>query len=108
MNMETQLDSLYASLAHPIRRGILDLLRHGPLLVSELAAHFNVSAPAITKHLHVLENTHLIMRKKVGRRQHIYLNGSTLLPAAEYLNRYQQHWDERLVALDRHVRSKEV
>lgn len=105
--MEVPLDTLYAALSHPIRRGILEHLQQESRLVHELAGRFDVSAPAISKHLRTLENAKLIYRKKRGREQHIFINGEVLQPAASYLQQYQAHWERQLDALNDYVKQKE-
>src|SRR3954469_16830648 len=62
-----QLDLAFGALAHPIRRGILARLSTGEATIAELARPFKVSAPAITKHMKVLEEAGLLSRKKQGR-----------------------------------------
>jgi DNA-binding transcriptional ArsR family regulator len=105
--MEISLDTTYNALSHPIRRGILEQLRQGSQLVHELAESFEVSAPAISRHLRILEGAQMIQREKRGREQHIYLNGQTLRPAATYLQQYQAHWEQQLDALNTYVKNKE-
>lgn len=101
------LDTIYSALSHPIRRGILEQLQKGSQLVHQLAQSFNVSSPAISKHLRILEDAQMIQREKHGREQHISLNGQALKPAATYLHQYEAHWERHLDALNEYVKNKE-
>jgi DNA-binding transcriptional ArsR family regulator len=81
-----ELDLIFSALGDPTRRDILQRLRTGVLTVSDLAAPYAISLPALLKHLKVLERANLISRHKDGRTVHVRLNKHTLRAAAEWVN----------------------
>lgn len=89
-----RLDAIFAALADPIRRAILARLAHGELSVSELAAPFDVSLPAISKHLRVLERAGLLAGQKDGRVYRCRLAARPLEGAAEWIGHYRAFWAE--------------
>jgi DNA-binding transcriptional ArsR family regulator len=95
------LDSTFAALADPTRRAILARLEQGPATVTELARPFNISLPAISKHLRVLERAGLLMRRKECRTHYCNLNAAPLKEAVSWLVRYEQFWEGQFDALDR-------
>ena len=98
------LDAAYGALSHEVRRDILDRLRDGELRVTDLAAPFDMSLAAASKHMHVLEDAGLIRRTIVGREHHLSLQAAPLAPASDWLETYRSYWQGRLDALDRHLR----
>lgn len=97
------LDALFAALAHPTRRAITERLARGSATAGELAAPFDVSAPAISRHLRTLEAGGLIVRRRRGREHVLSLNGARLDEAERWLARTRAFWDARLDALARHL-----
>ncbi|MGH8457280.1 MAG: ArsR/SmtB family transcription factor [Stenotrophobium sp.] len=97
------LDSTFAALADPTRRAILAQLTLGESAVSELAQPFDMSLPAISKHLRVLENAGLLAREKDGRVVRCRLEAEPMRAANEWLERYQRFWRERLDALAQYL-----
>lgn len=95
-----QLSAVFGALADPTRRAILARLTTGDLTVSELAAPFAVSQPAISKHLKVLEGAGLISRRRRATARLSHLEGERLRDATEWLARYQAFWDESHGRLD--------
>lgn len=93
------LDKTFAALSDPTRRAILSRLTQGTATVGELAAPFNISLPAISKHLTVLEKAGLLVRRKEGRIQHCSLNATPLKEAAAWITLYEQFWEGQLDAL---------
>ena len=94
------LDRTFAALSDPTRRALVMRLAQEPSLsVSELAAPFDVSLPAIMKHLDVLSDAGLIARNKTGRTVACRLDAEPMREAFEWLNRYEQFWSERLSSL---------
>ena len=83
------LDDIFAALSDPIRRGIIERLAQGPCSVTQLGAPYGVSAPAISKHLGVLERCGLIVRWKVGRVHYCRLAAAPLADAASWIERYR-------------------
>lgn len=101
------LDSVFAALADPTRRRILQGLMGGHAHVGRVAQPFRVSAPAISRHLRVLERAGLIRRTKRGRLHHIELSAEPLRRAKDWLETYRQHWESSLDALARYLESGE-
>jgi DNA-binding transcriptional ArsR family regulator len=93
------LDKTFAALSDPTRRAILARLARGDASVTELAAPFAMSLPAISKHLRVLEQAGLVERTKDGRVHHLRLVAQPLHEAATWIAHYQQFWDQQLAAL---------
>jgi DNA-binding transcriptional ArsR family regulator len=101
------LDRTFRALGDPTRRAILARLRRGSATVRELAAPFDLGAPTISKHLRVLETSGLIRRRRRGRTHVITLEPAPLGDAEAWLAAYRQFWEQRLDALDAHLRSTE-
>src|SRR5215468_2768639 len=94
---EAALDRTFAALADPTRRALLARLQNrNTLSVSELAAPFAISLPAIMKHLDVLGDAGLIAREKTGRVVACRLTAQPMEQAMEWLNRYQRFWSDNL------------
>ena len=95
-----RLSLLFGALADPIRRAILVRLTEGPATVAELAAPFDVSQPAVSKHLKVLENAGLISRTRRATARLSHLEAEPLREATTWLARYQSFWEESHERLD--------
>jgi len=94
------LDRTFSALADPTRRALVMRLADEPgLSVSELAAPFSVSLPAIMKHLDVLSDAGLVARNKTGRTVACRLDAEPMRDAFEWLNAYEKFWSERLSSL---------
>src|ERR1700704_1907131 len=105
---ERQLDAVFAALADPTRRGILQRLSGGgDLAVSELAAPHDMSLPGFMKHLRVLENAGLIARSKEGRVVSCELSAAPMKQAAVWMSRYEKFWTEKLDSLARYLYQQE-
>jgi len=98
MNKQTApLDQVFAALADPTRRALLErLAEEEQLSVSALAAPIAMSLPAVMKHLEVLEGARLITRRKTGRTVHCRLAAAPMEDAMAWLARYQRFWAESL------------
>jgi DNA-binding transcriptional ArsR family regulator len=94
-----QLDTVFAALSDPTRRRILETLAAGESLVTRLAAPFNMSLPAVSKHLRVLENAGLLKRTRVGREHRIELEAEPMKEALQWMERYRRFWEGSLGAL---------
>lgn len=101
--MTTDLDSIFAALADPTRREILMSLTKGESAVSELAKPFDMSLPAVFKHLSILEEAGLITTEKVGRVRTCRLQAGPMHDAVQWLEYYSRFWDERLDALEHFI-----
>jgi DNA-binding transcriptional ArsR family regulator len=94
-----QLDATFAALSDPTRRAILSRLAQGDATVSELAAPFAMSLPAISKHLRVLETAGLLERHREGRTHRMVLVAEPMRAAAQWLAVYQSFWQDSFDAL---------
>lgn len=97
------LDAVFAALAHPIRRAILERLSAGFANVGELAEPHRVSLPAISRHLRVLEGAGLIEVEPEGRVRRILIDAAPLSAAFGWLTRYRVLWEDRLGRLASHL-----
>jgi len=95
-----RLDATFAALADPTRRAILARLASGEASVTELAAPFTMSQPAISKHLKVLERAGLISRGRDAQRRPRRLEARPLAEATQWLERYRQMWEGNFKRLD--------
>lgn len=94
------LDLVFSSLADPTRRDILDRVTGKELSISEVAEPYNLTFAAVSKHLKVLEQAKLIVKKRRGKHQFVQASPSALKDAAEYLSHYEKLWSERFDSLD--------
>jgi DNA-binding transcriptional ArsR family regulator len=99
-----QLSSTFAALADPTRRAILARLLTGEATVTELAAPFAVSMPAISKHLKVLERAGLIARSRTAQWRPCRLEAKPLEDVSDWLERYRQFWGSSFDRLDDRLR----
>jgi DNA-binding transcriptional ArsR family regulator len=107
VHQETSSDRLsatFAALADPTRRAILARLASGKTSVTELAEPFEMSLPAISKHLKVLERAGLIARGREAQWRPCRLEAGPLKGAAEFLERYRRFWEESFDRLDDYLR----
>ena len=94
------LDATFAALADPTRRAIIARLTLGEASVTELAAPFAMTQPAISKHLKVLERAGLVTRRRDARRRPCRLEADALRQATEWLDAYRRFWTEQYERLD--------
>jgi DNA-binding transcriptional ArsR family regulator len=94
------LDATFAALADPTRRAILARLATGEASVTQLAAPFKMSQPAISKHLKVLERAGLISRGRDAQRRPRRLEAKPLAEATKWLERYREYWEGNYQRLD--------
>jgi DNA-binding transcriptional ArsR family regulator len=90
---------VYAALAEPSRRRLLDMLADGERPVHELASAFDVTRPAISQHLRVLRDAGLVAETRVGRERWYRLQAAALQEVHAWVSRYEAFWDERLTQL---------
>ena len=95
-----QLDATFAALADPTRRAILARLADGDASVNELAEPFEMSQPAISKHLRVLERAGLVSRGRDAQRRPRRLEAKPLEAATAWLETYRKYWEANYEALD--------
>ncbi len=97
------LSTTFAALADPTRRAILARVATGETSVSELARPFDMSLPAISKHLKVLERAGLIVRGREAQWRPCRLKAEPLKYAARWIDGYRQHWEPNLDRLDAYL-----
>ena len=97
------LNATFAALADPTRRAILTRLAIGESTVTELSEPFDVSLPAISKHVRVLEEAGLLVREREGRVHRCRLGTAPLRSAADWIARYERFWETQFDALDRYL-----
>jgi DNA-binding transcriptional ArsR family regulator len=95
-----RLDATFAALADPTRRAILARLARGEATVMELAEPFQISQPAISKHLKVLERAGLISRSRDAQRRPCKLVPASLRAVDVWIERYRELWEQSFEALD--------
>lgn len=101
-----ELDLIFAALADPTRRSILERLAKSEATVGELAEPFAISRPAISKHLRVLERAGLVRRTRDGRLSRCGLDAAPMRDAAEWVEKYRVFWESQLEALSRYLEHK--
>lgn len=97
--MTSAADDVFAALASPARRELLNLLLGGPSTVNDLAAHFDMRRPSVSEHLRVLKDAGLVSERKTGRQRHYQLEPRPLMDLGEWLHPYERFWRDRMRAL---------
>ncbi len=95
-----QLSTTFAALADPTRRAILARLADGEVSVQELAAPFDISLPAVSRHLKVLEHAGLIVRSREAQWRPCRLQAGPLKDIAAWVEEYRRYWEESFDRLD--------
>src|SRR5437588_12817244 len=96
---EVVLDRVFAALADPVRRAVLARLDGQDLLVSELAAPFDISLQAVSRHIQVLVRAGLVKQERTGRISRCRLEAGPIFDAAVWLNRYSKYWQAQFDTL---------
>jgi DNA-binding transcriptional ArsR family regulator len=96
---DERLDQVFFALSDPVRRRILERLGEEPLLVSELAAPFDISLQAVSRHIQVLVRAGLVRQERTGRVSRCRLDAGPIFGAAVWINRYSKYWQEQFDAL---------
>ena len=99
------LSATFAALADPTRRAILSRLTGGAASVTELAEPFDMSLPAVTKHLKVLQRAGLISQGREAQWRPCRLEAKPMREAAEWMEPYRRHWEQRLDRLGEYLRA---
>lgn len=99
MPEQTAEVDVFAAIASPARRALLDALQAGPVAVHDLAAGFSMSRPAVSQHLRILKDATLVSEEKVGRERRYRLDAAPLRDVEAWLSRYERFWQDRLGAL---------
>jgi DNA-binding transcriptional ArsR family regulator len=111
MQLQPDLDAIFSALADPTRRAILSRLADGEASVNEIAAPFEMSQPAVSKHLKVLERAGLIERDSVEQRRPARLKADNMAAAVDWLDEFSAFWGESFDQLDDilvHMKQTEV
>ena len=98
------LDTTFQALADPTRRAILARLAQGEATVGELARPFDISLPAISRHLKVLEEASLITNERDGKHRRCRLNAKALKSARDWFDHYRRFWSGSFDRLDAHLK----
>lgn len=93
----------FSALADPTRRAILQRLAHGEASVSELTEPFDISMPAISRHLKVLEQAGLVARTRNAQWRPVQLNAAPLAEVAGWVERYRRHWQDEFDRMDAYL-----
>lgn len=101
--MQDRLSKTFSALSDPTRRAILARLSAGETSVSELAKPFQMTAPAVTRHLKVLEKAGLISRTRHAQWRPARLEALPLKEALDWIEQYRQQWEERFDRLDQYL-----
>jgi DNA-binding transcriptional ArsR family regulator len=96
---EALLDRVFFALSDPVRRAILQRLGGEALLVSELAAPFNISLQAVSRHIQVLVRAGLVQQERTGRISRCSLVAGPIFAVAVWINRYSKYWQEQFEML---------
>ena len=94
------LDRIFGALSDPTRRRIVERLSRRSLTIGEIAAEFDISQPAISKHVRVLEESGLLQRRIVGRVHHCALSPAAMESATKWLKKQRAYWTASLDRLD--------
>ena len=100
---DVQLSRIFAALADPTRRAIIQRLARGEASAGQLAKPFGISKPAVSKHLKVLENANLIIRKKDAQWHRFQLRSDALEQVSRWIAQYRQFWEDRMDALTEYL-----
>jgi DNA-binding transcriptional ArsR family regulator len=103
--IDSDLTGVFAALADPTRRAIVERLALGEATVNQLAEPFAISQQAISKHLKVLERAHLISRTRAAQSRPCVLDTDRLEAAADWITRHKQIWADRHDRLEAHLRT---
>jgi DNA-binding transcriptional ArsR family regulator len=96
---EATLDDVFFALCDPVRRAILERLGEEALLVSEIAAPFDISLQAVSRHIQVLVRAGLVQQARTGRISRCKLDVGPIFSAAVWINRYSKYWQEQFGVL---------
>jgi DNA-binding transcriptional ArsR family regulator len=100
MDPSERLDATFIALADPTRRAILARLKQGDATVNELAAPFDISQPAVSKHLKILERAGLVTRSNVGTSRPVRIEAGPMREAVDWLEKYREFWEKSYQRLD--------
>src|SRR5262245_3036818 len=105
-HQEEQLDKIFQALADPTRRAILKRLTTSERPVTEVAKPFDMSLPAVSKHIKVLEGARLVKRTQRGRYYFLRLDGAAMKRADEWIEEYRIFWEQSLDRLEDYLKKE--
>ncbi|MFI1743207.1 ArsR/SmtB family transcription factor [Thalassobellus sediminis] len=94
---------VFQAIADPVRRDIIDLLSKSKLTINEVADKFEISRPAISKHLKILDECGIVSFEKKGRERICYINHQNLIPAFLWIDKYNKEWEKRIDSFEDYV-----
>jgi DNA-binding transcriptional ArsR family regulator len=94
---------VFQAIADPTRRAILSLLAGQKLTLNEIAGHFNISRPAVSKHIKILAECGLVVVRQQGRERYCEAKPETLDEVSDWVERYRQIWEQRFDRLDEYL-----
>ncbi len=94
---------VFQAIADPVRRDIIELLAKEPLTINAVAENFEVSRPAISKHLKILNECEIVSITKKGRERYCTIEADKLIPAFLWIERYQKLWEDRLDSFENYL-----
>ena len=106
MSQSTQSEAVWTALSDPTRRAILERLTRGPTRVTDVAAPFEMSLNAVSKHIKVLEAAHLVRRTREGREHMLELDPEPLREVARWASNIERFWSERLDRIEQFFEEK--
>lgn len=95
---------VFQAMADPVRRQIIELLAREQLTVNEVADHFDISRPAISKHIKILEECGIVRISQKGRSRYIEIQPKQLIPAFLWVDQYRDLWEEKIDSLEHYLR----
>ena len=106
--MTSNLSTTFAALGDETRRAILARLMQGETQLSELAAPFDMTQTAVSKHVRVLRDAGLVVVEKRGRSRHCRLNATAMKEASDWLGAYEQFWEQQLKQLRDYIAERDT
>ena len=95
---------VFQAIADPVRRDIIELLASEPQTVNSVASRFEISRPAISKHLKILEECGMISIEQVGRERYCKIDPGSLIPAFMWIEQYRKLWEDKLDSFEAYLK----
>ena len=94
---------VFQAIADPVRRDIIGLLAQEPLTVNAVADNFEISRPAISKHIKILKECGVVQIRQAGRERYCQIQARQLMPVADWVEQYRQLWEEKLDSFESYL-----
>ena len=94
---------VFQAIADPIRRDILELVAEESLTINDIAQQFDISRPAISKHIKILNECGLVTMQQEGRERYCHIQADSLIPAFMWLEQYKKLWEEKLDSFETYL-----